>query len=73
MRPIQWYLKCCWNHVAHGLRHPILVTRDLVQVLQWGLIREHLSHGMHFMLPSATITITTDVNHLEQEIFSRQC
>ena len=35
LHPIEWYLKHCWNHIIHGLRHLILVTKDLTQVLQW--------------------------------------
>lgn len=62
MRPIQWYLKRRWNHVTHGLRHKILVSKDLGQALQWWLVRENLSQGIPFSLPTTTITITTDAS-----------
>ena len=35
LHPFQWYLKCRWNHITHGLRYMILVTKDLTQALQW--------------------------------------
>ena len=62
MHSIQWYLKCSWNHVTHGLRHPIFVTKDLVQALQSWSVREHLSQEMHFTLPSTTVTLTMDAS-----------
>ena len=62
MHPIQWYLKCRWNHITHGLCYMILVTKDLTQALQWWLVREHLSQGMDFSLHSTNITITTDAS-----------
>ena len=46
MRPI-WYLKRRWNHVTHGLHHKILA-------LQWWLVRENLSQGILFSLPTIT-------------------
>ena len=56
MRPIQWYLKRRWNHVTHGLRHKILVNKDLCQALQWWLVEKILSQGIPFSLPTSTIT-----------------
>ena len=32
MRTIQWYLKCCWNHITHTLHHQIFVSKDLFQL-----------------------------------------
>ena len=56
MRPIQWYLKHRWNDVTHELRHPIFVTKDLVQELHWWTVREHLSQGMPFTLTNRANT-----------------
>ena len=62
MPPIQWYLKHRWNHTTHGLRYMILINKDPNEVLQWWSLREHLSQGMFFSLPSASTTITTDAS-----------
>ena len=62
MCPIQWYLKCRWNHITHGLCYMILVTKDLTQTLQWWSVREHHSQGMPFTLPNTTITIIMDAS-----------
>ena len=62
MHSIQLYLKCRWNHIANGFGHPILVSKDLIQALQRWSVREHLSQGMPFTLPSTTITITMDAS-----------
>ena len=43
MRFLKWFLKWHWNRVTYGLRHQILVTKNLAQVLQWWSVREHLS------------------------------
>ena len=59
MCSIQWYLEQWWNHVTHGLCHPILVSKDLALLLSWWLDREPLPQGMPFS--SSTITIITDV------------
>ena len=60
MSPIQWYLKWHWNHVTHGLCHPVFVMKDRVLTLRWWTERNHVSQEMASTFSTTTITITMD-------------
>ena len=61
MRPIQWYLKDRWT-AALGLRFPILVTRELRDLVLWWTVESNLRQGIRLHPPPPRLVLTSDAS-----------